>query len=56
MRRAREQIRLFADSKLDWLRKFYPYKNGVPFADVLERLFARLDHEEFGRCFGKWVG
>lgn len=51
-----EQIRLFADSKLDWLRKFYPYKNGVPSADVLERLFARLDHQEFGCCFGQWAG
>jgi len=50
-----EQIRVFAEDKLDWLSKFYPYKNGIPSADVLERLFARLDSELFNTCFMEWV-
>lgn len=50
-----EQIRVFAEDKLSWLRKFYPYKNGVPSADVLERLFARLDTESFNSCFMEWI-
>lgn len=45
----------FGQIKLDWLRKFYPYKNGIPSHDVLGKLFARLDHEEFARCFSRWV-
>ncbi|MDQ3395766.1 MAG: ISAs1 family transposase [Bacteroidota bacterium] len=45
----------FGQIKLDWLRKFYPYKNGIPSHDVLGKLFARLDHKEFARCFSRWV-
>jgi predicted transposase YbfD/YdcC len=50
-----EQIRVFAEDQLDWLRKFYPFKRGIPSADVLERLFARLDTEAFNECFIAWV-
>jgi predicted transposase YbfD/YdcC len=45
----------FGQIKLDWLRKFYPYKNGIPSHDVLGKLFARLDHKEFAKCFSRWV-
>ncbi|MDQ3395269.1 MAG: transposase family protein [Bacteroidota bacterium] len=41
----------FGQIKLDWLRKFYPYKNGIPSHDVLGKLFARLDDKEFAKCF-----
>jgi len=50
-----EQIRVFAESKVDWLRKFYPYKSGIPSADVIERLFIRLDNNAFDTCFINWV-
>ncbi len=50
-----EQIRVFAEDQIDWLRKFYPYNNGIPSADVLERLFARLDTNAFNECFMAWV-
>lgn len=50
-----EQIRVFAEDQLEWLRKFYPYENGIPSADVLERLFARLDTDAFNECFIAWV-
>ncbi len=45
----------FGQIKLDWLRKFYPYKNGIPSHDVLGKLFARLDDKEFAKCFSSWV-
>lgn len=48
-------ISTFGELKLDWLRKFYPYKRGIPSHDVLGKLFARLDHKEFARCFSQWV-
>jgi len=50
-----EQIRVFAEDQIEWLRKFYPYENGTPSADVLERLFARLDTDAFNTCFIEWV-
>lgn len=50
-----EQIRVFAEDQQGWLRKFYPYENGIPSADVLERVFARLDTDVFNECFLAWV-
>lgn len=50
-----EQIRVFAEDQIAWLRKFYPYENGTPSADVLERLFARLDTDAFNACFIEWI-
>lgn len=49
------QICLFGEEKLEWLRKFYQYENGIPSGDVLERFYARLDHEKFAGCFTSWV-
>ena len=48
-------IATFGRTKLDWLRKYYPYKKGTPSHDVLGKVFARLDHKEFAQCFSQWV-
>lgn len=48
-------ISLFGRAKLDWLRKFYPFANGIPSHDVLGKLFAALDPEAFSRCFVSWI-
>jgi predicted transposase YbfD/YdcC len=45
----------FGHSKLGWLRKFYPYRKGIPSHDVLGKLFARVDHNEFSKCFSNWI-
>jgi hypothetical protein len=50
-----EDIVFFGENKLTWLQKFYPYKNGIPSHDVLNKLFNRLDTKEFNLCFMKWV-
>jgi predicted transposase YbfD/YdcC len=50
-----EDVCYFGEMNLTWLRKFYPYKNGIPSHDVLNRLFNRLDVKEFNACFMKWV-
>jgi predicted transposase YbfD/YdcC len=48
-------IEMFGKSKLDWLRKFFPYKNGIPWHGTLGRLFAQLDNEAFESAFIEWV-
>lgn len=48
-------IEEFGKLKLDWLRKFYPYKNGVPSHDTLGNLFSALDSKSFGECFINYV-
>lgn len=50
-----EDIIFFGENKLSWLQKFYPYQNGIPSHDVLNKLFNRLDTKEFNLCFIKWV-
>ncbi len=44
-------IELFGKTKLEWLRQFFPYKNGIPSHDALGGLFARLKSKEFTECF-----
>lgn len=48
-------IHLFGTSKLEWLRQFFPYQNGIPSHDVLGKLFALLDPVLFNECFMNWV-
>ena len=48
-------IELFGKTKLEWLRQFFPYENGIPSHDVLGGLFARLKSKEFTECFTNWV-
>ena len=48
-------IEEFGKLKLPWLRKFYPYKNGIPSHDAISDLFSILDPKEFGSCFMSWI-
>jgi len=49
------EIEEFGKGQLDWLRKFFPFKNGIPSHDTLGRLFQRLNTELFSDCFSQWV-
>lgn len=48
-------LELFGKTKLDYLRRYLPYKNGAPSDDTLRRFFRALDPEKFESCFIKWV-
>jgi len=48
-------LELFGKTKLKYLKKYYPYKNGVPSDDTLRRFFRVLDPKIFESCFIKWV-
>jgi len=50
-----ETISVFGESQLEWLRKYYPYKNGLPSHDTINRLFSAMDSKVFGRYFIKWT-
>ncbi|WMJ73362.1 ISAs1 family transposase [Cytophagaceae bacterium ABcell3] len=49
------EIVTFGKEKIEWLRKFFPYRNGVPSHDTLERVFAKIVPDEFGECFVEWA-
>ena len=48
-------IARFGDKKLDLLRRFRPFREGVPAHDHLGDILASLDAEHFQRCFVAWV-
>lgn len=50
-----EAIAAFGRSKLEWLRRFLPFTNGVPSADCLGWVMARLPARAFQECFVSWT-
>lgn len=45
----------FGNLKLAFLRKFLPYKNGIPSHDTFGRVYSLLDPKVFGECFISWA-
>lgn len=50
-----DDLELFGEMKLEYLRKYLPYENGIPSDDTLRRFFRVLEPERFESCFIKWV-
>ena len=48
-------IQAFGEDQLEWLRKFLPYRNGIPSHDCLGKVFAHLNHEQFSQAFVQWT-
>ncbi len=46
---------LFGREKLDFLREFFPYANGIPSKNTFARVFGALESGEFRQCFIEWV-
>jgi len=45
----------FGLAKLDWLRKYREFKNGIPVDDTIARIISALNPEIFTKCFIGWV-
>ncbi len=50
-----KSIRDFGVLKLEWLRQFLPYENGIPVDDTIARLMRKLNTKQFAGCFTNWI-
>lgn len=50
-----KSIRDFGVLKLDWLKQYLPYENGVPVDDTIARLMRKLNTKQFANCFTDWI-
>jgi hypothetical protein len=50
-----EEIILYGTMKIDFLRQFYPYKNGIPSEPTLSRFFSWLDPNCFTQILMAWI-
>lgn len=50
-----EHIAEFGRAKHEWLKGFLDLPHGIPSADTFERIFSRIDPEEFKNCFMEWI-
>jgi len=45
----------FGKAKYEWLKRFLDLPHGIPSVDTFERVFARIDPDEFKESFVRWV-
>ena len=50
-----EDIEDFGIAKLDWLKKYLPFENGIPKHDTIARVLSRLNPVSIQTCFIAWV-
>ena len=50
-----DEIIDFGEVRLEWLREFAPFLNGIPSHDTLNRVFCHLNHAAFCKSFNAWV-
>jgi predicted transposase YbfD/YdcC len=49
------EVAQYGRHKLAWLKTFLALRQGIPSHDTFGRLFARIQPEEFERCFMAWM-
>jgi len=50
-----EDVETFGKAKEKWFRGFLELPNGIPSHDTFNRVFNRLDPQEFQNCFMSWI-
>ncbi len=50
-----EAIETFGEGQIGWLRKYYPYKQGIPSHDTINRVFSALEPNIFREKFIAWT-
>jgi predicted transposase YbfD/YdcC len=49
------EVAVFGASKLEWLRRYYPYEDGAPSHDTIGRVLSFIKIDQFEAAFIEWV-
>lgn len=49
------QVEVFAEDNEEWFRKYLELPYGIPSHDTYERVFDRIDPEQFAKAFNTWT-
>jgi len=50
-----EEIEDFGHARLDWLKKYFPFENGIPKHDTIARVLSRLEPTALQNSFISWM-
>jgi predicted transposase YbfD/YdcC len=50
-----EDINFFGITHIQWLKQYLVLPHGIPSADTILRVLARIDHTKFEECFANWT-
>jgi predicted transposase YbfD/YdcC len=50
-----QDVEDFGKIKIEYLREYLPYKNGIPSDDTFRRFFRSIDPDKFQELFREWV-
>jgi len=48
-------VAMWGQEKIEWLRRFLPFDNGVASHDTFSRVFGLIDAQQFEACFAAWM-
>lgn len=49
-----KDIKDFGDQKLDWLRQYRKFENGIPVDDTIARIIRAIEPTQFNQAFINW--
>jgi predicted transposase YbfD/YdcC len=50
-----ELVIMFAESRIEWFKKYLELPNGIPSVHTFRRVFRMIDSKQFEKCFIRWV-
>jgi predicted transposase YbfD/YdcC len=50
-----QDVENYGKAKIDYLRQYLDYRNGIPSDDTVRRFFRAIDPEHFKQIFYKWI-
>jgi len=50
-----EDIEVFGQHQLEWLKKYGTYAHGIPSHDTINRVISSIAPDQFNHCFTQWI-